>query len=154
MSIEIAARRISIDNNVNISIQCVGLNTLGTSVDYRWLAVPCVFHSLSIATCIVISVQFIAAQSPYSMRGLIMGAAYGLLMLSGAVGIAVSVPFKRNLPLWGTGVISCGFWQAVMLLIIEGTAGTMFVIVLKKYKRRKREDVLPIFAERYYDSDR
>ena len=156
MLIEIAARRISIDNNVNISIQCVGLSTLAASMDYRWLAVPCVLHSLSIATCIVISIRFIAAQSPYSMRGLIMGAAYGLLILSGAMSIAVSVPFKHNLPLWGTGVVSCGFWQAVMLLIVEGTAGTLLVVALNKYKSRMREDVLPnehIFAERYYDKD-
>ena len=156
MSIEMVARHNSLHDNGNITIQCVEFGTLGNGIDYRWLAVPCALYSISVSQYAIGTFQFIAAQSPYLMRGLIMGSAYGLFFLSAAVGIAISVPFTRNLSVWGTGLISCGFWHAVLLLTVEGVTGIVLVVVLKKYKSRKREDVLPnehIFAERYYDKD-
>ena len=154
MLIEIMARHNSLDSGGNSTLQCVGL-TLSNSMDYRWMALPCILYSFSVALWIVGIIRFIAAQSPYSMRGLVMGSLYGLFSLSAAVGIATSLPFTRNLSLWGTGVINCGFWHSLMILIIEGIAGVLFLLILKWYKRRKREDVLPnehIFAERYYES--
>ena len=88
------------------------------------------------------------------MRGLVMGSAYGLLFLYAALSIAISLPFTSTLSVWGSGVINCGFWHSLMLLFIAGTTGVVLLLVLKWYKRRKREDVLPnehIFAERYYE---
>ena len=68
--------------------------------------------------------------------------------------MAINIPFMHNLSIWGKGIISCGFWYGLTLLAIEGTAGIVLHLILKTYKRRKREDVLPnehIFAERYYE---
>ena len=44
-------------------------------------------------------IEFIASQTPYSMRGLIMGTAYYMFMLCAAIGegIRLSVPFTRQL---------------------------------------------------------
>ena len=156
MLIEIMARHDTFDNGGNITIQCVRSDTFELSyrIDYRWLALPCILYSLSAAFWSIGIIRFIAAQSPYSMRGLVMGSLYGLFFLSAAVGIAISLPFTRNLSLWGTGIISCGFWHSLAILIITGTATVLYVLILNWYKSRKREDVLPnehIFAERYYE---
>ena len=156
MMIEIMARRNSLSSSSNITIQCVGSDTFELSyrIDYRWLALPCIIYSLSVALWAIGTIRFIAAQSPYSMRGLVMGSLYGLFFLSAAVGIAISLPFTRNLSLWGTGIISCGFWHSLAILSIIGTASVLYGVMLKWYKSRKREDVLPnehIFAERYYE---
>ena len=155
--IDIMARHYYFKNNVNTTaVKCADVSTLSTSMDYRWMALPYVCRSVSVALFTLGSIQFIVAQTPYSMRGLIMGAAYGLLFLSGALGIAINVPFSRNLTIWGTGIISCGFWQAVLILGVEIVAVITLYLIFRKYKGRKREDVLPnehIFAERYYDRD-
>ena len=146
--------------NTTTPIQCVfyheGSDAWSLSLDYRWMAVPDFLYSLSITLLGIGATEFVAAQSPYSMRGLIVGSAYGILSLSTALIAAVSVPFTRRLPVWGTGVISCGFWLAVFLLVVEVVMGVMFVVAIRYYKKRKREDVLPnehIFAERYYAVD-
>ena len=156
MIIEIQARHNYLKLDANLTIQCAGHGILSASLDYHWMVIPSVFHSMSIAFYAIGVVQFIVAQSPYSMRGLIMGAAYGLSILSVALSLTISVPFTHNLSIWGTGMISCGFWYSLMVLTIEGTAGILLAVILRKYKGRKREDVLPsehIFAERYYEKD-
>ena len=102
------------------------------------------------------AVKFIVSQAPYLMRGLIMGTAYCMVALCAAVGVGVSIPFTRQLSIWGTGIISCGFWYAILLLVVEVMVGFTLTAIQKWYKKRKREDVLPnehIFAERYYDTN-
>ena len=146
--------------NTTTTIQCVfyheGSDVWSLSLDYRWMAVPDFLYSLSITLFGIGATEFIAAQSPYSMRGLIVGSVYGILSLSAALITAASIPFTRRFPVWGTGLLSCGFWLALLLLIVEVVAGIMFVMAARYYKKRKREDVLPnehIFAEQYYEND-
>ena len=142
--------------NYNTTIPCMGHGTLSTSMDFRWMAVPLFLHSLSAGAFGIGTIEFIASQAPYSMRGLIMGTAYCILALCSAVGVGISTPFTRQLSIWGTGIISCGFWYALLLLVVQVLVGFMFTAMQKWYKKRKREDILPnehIFAERYYDRD-
>ena len=156
----IIARKSYLENNINnntSSIHCVFYktynSTLSTSFDYRWMAIPYFTRSMSVLFLGIGYLEFIAAQAPYLMRGLIMGTAYGFFLLSGALGIAVNIPFTKRSSVWGTGIISCGFWYALLLLIIAITLGIAYSVILRWYKNRKREDVLPnehIFAERYY----
>ena len=123
------------------------------SLDYRWIAIPCVFKSMSVALFGIGGVQFIASQAPYSMRGVIMGTTYGLIALLDALGRAVNIPFAKA---HHTGVVSIGFWHGLLLLITEIVVGSIQIVAWKLYKKRKREDVLPnehIFAERYYGTD-
>ena len=159
MLLEIVARHSYLENtnsNNSITIHCVYYETHGTlssSLDYRWMAIPDIIYSISIAALGIGAIEFIVAQTPYSMRGLIAGTAYGMFILSAALGIAITIPFTKRLPVWGTGIISCGFWHALLLLVIEVTMGITLTVIMKWYKKRKREDVLPnehIFAERYY----
>ena len=113
-------------------------------------------HSLSFGVFGIGAVKFIASQAPYSMRGLIMGTASCMVALCAAVGVGISIPFTRYPSIWGTGIISCWFWYALLLLVVEVLVGSMLTAMQKWYKKRKREDVLPnehIFAERYYDTD-
>ena len=144
------------DNSYNTTIPCKGKGALNTSMDFQWMAVPLLLHSLSVGTFSIGSIKFIASQTPYSMRGLIMGVCYCIFVLCVAIGASIDIPFTRQLSIWGTGIISCGFWYAMLLLVIEVLVGFMLLALLRWYKKRKREDVLPnehIFAERYYDRD-
>ena len=155
--IETVARYKHLEStDYNSTIQCMGHGTLSTSMDFRWMAVPLFIYSLSTGVFGIGAIKFIASQAPYLMRGLIMGTAYCMFALCAAVGVGISMPFTRQLSIWGTGIISCGFWYALLLLVVEVLFGFMFTAMQKWYKKRKREDVLPnehIFAERYYDRD-
>ena len=125
-------------------------------MDFRWMAVPQCLYSLSISVMLIRGGVFISSQVPYSMRGLIVGTGLSLLALYTALGVGISIPFSTQLSIWGTGIISYGFWYAILLLVIEVMVGILFTGILRWYKKSKREDVLPnehIFAERYYDSD-
>ena len=157
MVIEIVARHNYLTStNYTTTIPCTGHGTLSTSMDFRWMAVPFFLHSLSSSMIGVAGIKLIVSQAPYSMRGLIMGTAYCSFTLCAAMGVGVSIPFTRHLSIWGTGIISCGFWYALLLLVVEVLVGFMFTVMQKWYKKRKREDVLPnehIFAERYYDRE-
>ena len=148
-------------SNLNATtIQCVFYldtsDTWSASLDYRWMAIPDFLYSISITLFGIGATEFIVAQSPYSMRGLIVGSGYGILSLSAALSVAASIPFTKRLPVWRTGVVSCGFWFTLLLLIVEVTMGIMFMVTVRYYKKRKREGVLPnehIFAEQYYAND-
>ena len=62
-------------------------------------------------------------------------------------------PFMKQSTTWGTGIISCEFWYLLVILLILILDSIILFTLVKWYKKRKREDVLPneqVFAERYY----
>ena len=155
--IEVVVRHSYLENtNYNSTIPCLDHGTLNTGVNIWWMAIPFLLDSLSLYVLSIRGLGFIVSQTPYSMRGLLMGTAYAMIILSVPVMTGISIPFTRQLSIWGTGIISCGFWYALLLLVVGVVTGFVLTALLKWYKKRKREDVLPnehIFAERYYDRD-
>ena len=155
--IEIMTRRQYLEStNYNATIPCIVHGALNTTIDFQWVAVPLLLHSLSGSVLGIGGLKFIVSQTPYLMRGLIMGSSYSMLILCVPVMIGISIPFTRDLSIWGHGIINCGFWYALLLLVVEVLVGFMLIAMQRWYKKRKREDVLPnehIFAERYYDRD-
>ena len=151
------ARYNYIIHHHNATSQCIFLedySVLRSSFDIRWMVLQGFLNSASIFTLGLGGVEFICAQTPYSMRGLISGAAYGSVALITMVGVAISQPFMMNLSIWNTGgIINCGFWYLLLVTVLFILNGTILYILGRFYKNRKREDVLPneqIFAERYY----
>ncbi len=155
MAIDLTARHSYVQHN-NTTIQCIFTEQSGilnSSFNMKWMILPQVFSSLSIITSVIGAFEFICSQSPYSMRGLLFGATYGSMVLYSAMGFGILHPFTKQSAAWGTGIISCEFWQLLLMLLILILNGIMMGILMKWYKNRKREDVLPneqVFAERYY----
>ena len=112
---------------------------------------------LSLILFLIGIVEFIAAQAPYSMKGLVLGAQYTLTLFFAAIeSILYYTLFNRKLSIWGTGTVSCGFWYALLALFVELSFYVLLLLLMKRYKMRKREDLLPneyFFAERYYLQD-
>ena len=141
----------------NATIQCIfaedSRTLLSSILDNNWMILPHLFHSVSLVTFATGTLEFICSQTPYSMRGLLFGTLYGSVMLYSVIGFGILQPFTKQSTAWGTGIISCGFWYLLVILLILVLDGIMLCILVKWYKNRKREDVLPneqIFAERYY----
>ena len=119
------------NNNYNTTIPCTGHGTLSTSMDYRWMAVPFLLHFLATAAVAIGAIEFIASQAPYSMRGLVMGTVYCMLTLFAAVGLGISVPITKRFSIWDTGIISCGFWYDLLLLVVVALVGFMLIAIHK-----------------------
>ena len=120
------------------------------------MAIPSILNCVSFILLDVGAYEFMCAQTPYSMRGLIFGYAGGSAAIYLLVRYGISEPFTRHLINWGTGTISCGFWYLLFTRPLMVIFSAVLLILIKHYKNRKREDVLPnehIFAERYYDKD-
>ena len=128
---------------------------LGAYLDYRWTAVSEFLYVTSDLMIYIGCLEFLCAQVPYSMKGLVLGTVYAFSAVYIPSFNAIKLLYGTKSLNWGSGVISCGFWLFVTKISLLITATSIFFIIMKCYKKRKREDVLPneqIFAERYYSS--
>ena len=147
-----------LNSHTNTTLHCVlqePTGVLSTYIDYRWTAVLNLMNAFSDLIMITGVLEFLCAQVPYSMKGLVAGAAYGLLVVYTSILSGIDQLFSNGSFKWGTGVISCEFWYSVSVLSLLMIAIVVLFLAFKFYKRRKREDVLPneqIFAERYYST--
>ena len=157
MVIELMARDAYLkQHGHNVTLECIVLGQrshLSSDFDSRWLYLPNIFGSMSLLMLFIGTFEFLCAQSPHSMRGLLFGVSYGNTAIFATIFYAIQVPFSRSVSSWGTGIISCEFWYFLTILLFTLVHCVLLFTLLKFYKNRKREDVLPnehIFAERYY----
>ena len=155
MVIDVTARHNYLEHT-NATIQCIFTEesgTLSSSFDIKWMILPHLLNSVSIVTFSIGVFEFICSQTPYSMRGLLLGTMYGSVVLYCVLGYGIMQPFMKQSTTWGTGIISCEFWYLLVILLILILDSIILFTLVKWYKKRKREDVLPneqVFAERYY----
>ena len=156
IAFDVISRHNYLKSEYNATIQCIfhevhGL--LSQSLNYRWLAIPQHLHLISLTFLLTGLVEFICSQIPYSMKGAIIGAQYTLLSICSIptlVIIAAVVLYKKDLSSLGTGTISCEFWYALLIIVAYLSLFMILAWMLKRYKMRKREDLLPnehFFAE-------
>ena len=146
----------------NVTLTCIfykpqdDLQFLSETLDHRWIILLEALVAISELLVVIGALEFYCAQVPYSMKGLVAGIIYGLLAIFMMLSRGVLQPFKSESLDWGTGILSCGFWYLLTLLIYLVIVMAATVVVMRWYKKRKREDVLPneqIFAERYYSKN-
>ena len=126
-------------------------------------------HNIVMAT----SFEFISAQSPHTMQGVLVGSMYALLGIFCSLGGFVLVPFSLN-SIWKDGylgqyppVVSCGFGYYLVCITVAMIGFILFIIAVKRYKYRRRDEepyskacVEEIFARRiesrcdYFDYDK
>ena len=159
MVLELMARNNYLaQNGKNSTLQCIFSEengALSSSFDTKWMVLPNILNAISIVTLGIGGIEFICAQTPYSMKGLMVGTVYGSVVIIAFIGYGITVPFTSHTITWSTGVISCGFWYLLLVIIVLIFNSTLLLILGILYKNRKREDVLPneqIFAERYYSN--
>ena len=128
----------------------------GAYIDYRWTAIPEFLYAVSDLMIYIGTLEFFCAQVPYAMKGLVIGFTYFSVIISVVVSRGIEQIFESRFLKWSHGIISCGFWYFVTKIPLQVIASILFFLMIKCYKRRKREDVLPnnhIFAERYYSTN-
>ena len=147
-------------NGQNATILCLfekSKGTLMTTFDHRWIMIPDILFTISLTMFYVGAIEFISAQVPFFMKGLMIGMMYCSFYVSSALWLVVSLPFVYVHSIWSTGTLdlSCGFWYILLLTMVDMGIFLILAILTRWYKKRRRQDVLPnehFFAERYYSA--
>lgn len=96
--------------------------------------------------------EFICSQSPYSMKGLLLGLLFSMKSLFQAIAIAAIIPFGLA---WHIESLSCGSGFYVMNLVIGLLELALFTCMAKRYKYRKIDEPptnVYRYAEDYYSN--
>ena len=118
------------------------------------LVFPNVLTGVGVPVLLTTVLEFISAQSPHTMKGLLLGVFYatrGLFIILGCVFI---FPFAQE-HLWKpcTGKnLNCGFYYYLINTLFGVLSFTVFGVAVKWYQYREREDVPydPHYVENYY----
>ena len=138
---------VSNNTSTNATVQCMfQVTAFNYTNDHQplnmhWyvLIPPSVFLGIGPPVVIATTIEFIAAQSPHSMKSLLIGVFFAIQGFSKLIGYLLTLPFYWYYWIDKSG-ISCG---SVYLLIISivGLVGLIsFSVAAMRYKYRKRDD--------------
>ena len=128
-------------------------NTL--PIPLYWLLLSDIVFGIGTAIVIVSLTELILAQSPNSMRGVMMGVFAILLFIATAVNYGLQLLLEH----FSNATPSCGFYYYLVLSILIMLSLVLFTIAAKRYKLRERERHVNIQAiaeehyERYLDQE-
>ena len=128
-------------------------NTL--PIPLYWLLVSDIVYGIGAAIALVTLIEFVLAQSPNSMRGVMMGVLFMLICFTIAVNYGLQLLFGH----FSNATPSCGFYYYLVLSILIMLSLVLFTIAAKRYKLRERERHVNIQAiaeehyERYLDQE-
>lgn len=126
------------------------------SLDFKWIALVKIFDGFSIYCLFTATVEFVCAQSPYSMKGLLGGMIYTLLGLAILLSLGIRYPFKYfHQERFGNNfTFGCGVWYFLSVSVLTTILIIVACAITKWYSKRRRRDedihVEHEFAENYY----
>ena len=144
----------SLKNNASNNTQCM-FQVYRTSnemlaypaLDMHWSVLIPPNLLLGIGPLIVVTTtfEFILAQSPQSMKGLIIGVFFAIRGLFQFLNSIIIIPFSLKHP-WASGemlehppVTNCGFAYLLFTCVVGGMGFIPFLVAAKKYKYRRRD---------------
>ena len=128
-------------------------SNIGDLYNYYIIVAENCLASLSTVLFQVALLQFICAQSPHSMKGMLIGLFFAIRgLLSGISGIILTESIfsfiHQSFP-------SCGMYYYLMNIGVGVVGFLVFVFVSKRYKYRKRDEICHVYryAEEYYSRE-
>ena len=162
-TIIVASIALSVDmvvhshTNATMHLECMFVkNTTSNStvdINYLWVSIPLsIIIGIELLTLFVSLFEFICAQTPYDMKGLIIGLGFCALALSDALTGATLLTWVHawlQPPTYPT----CAFWFYLFVILVTVVSLVIFCIVAKWYKKRERNELLhqQRFVEDFYD---
>ena len=138
--------------NNSYGIPCPHPNTIPTiELNPNVVLIPKVLYGLSYTILSISLIEFIIAQSPESMWGMLIGVYYSIRVgLAGCLYLIFGYVLKFHTSKQDQR--SCGVVYSLLFTVIALLSLIAFTVVAYKYKRRRRDDVvnIHIFAEEYY----
>ena len=115
------------------------------SLHWAMLILPNLLIGIAPKLVMASSLEFISAQTPHSMKGVMIGMLFAIKGLSQLVSATLVVPF--SFPLWKHGhlghnppVASCGSGYFLLTIFIAVIGLVCFVVCARKYKYRVRDE--------------
>ena len=138
---------------------CIFTSSLAHNIalPINYLAVDIPAHlllSLVIMLYWVALFEFICAQSPYNMKGLLLGLGYSAIYLGSGIAVFIQVWWYYRWDDENTATTpSCDFWYYLMVTIIAVLALVLVVLVVRCYHQRQREEPNHdrMHVEEYYE---
>ena len=106
--------------------------------------IPSLFLGIGPLLITTTTLEFISAQSPHSMKGLLVGVFFAIQGIFQLIGIAtilpvsLTQPWPRTLP----SLVSCCSVYLSFILLMGLLGFVLFLFAAKKYKYRERDDIL------------
>jgi len=131
------------DSRDSLNFTCIfdvkNRNNAAFALDYKWTPIPNNVYLVSCYILMTTAAEFLCAQSPYSMKGLLFGLLFGLIGVFSVINYAWLLPFKaviKSSPI--SFRLGCGFLYYFSILIILMVASACFICSCKFYRRRER----------------
>ena len=117
-----------------------------------WTLLPGFLSGLAGALVTIAVYEFVFSQSPYNMKGLLMGAIFATEGTFQLLGLAVQFPFYLGYMNYMTVFPTCGSVYTLLLLALSIVWFVVYVLVARGYHKRKREETKrqQDYAEDYY----
>ena len=132
-----------------------GYNHFTQTLDFptQTLIVIIMLNGISSPLIKITVLEFISAQSPHTMKGLLLGVFYAFRGLFITLGCVVTFPFAQE-KLWGdySGIFDCGLYYYLSNSVLGVIGLVVFLMAARRYRNRERDDppYTHQYAEDYY----
>ena len=134
-----AAACVFAENNSNHS----------SHLDLPWVVniLPAFLMEVAVGVVITTTFEFISAQSPHSMKGVLIGIFYAFRGTFSFLGTISVLPFSLSV-IWSSDymkthmpvITNCGFGYLLLSCTVGVISLVLFCVVAKRYKYRERDD--------------
>ena len=125
--------------NYGVTSNCTSTSNIydDTTINYTLITLSEVLTSLGGFIILFVSLQFTVAQSPGTMRGLMVGIWYGSIFISAIVSYVVYIPFTQVHS-------NCILYYHIVMSVCIVTTIILYGLLAKCYKLRTRNEVINI----------
>ena len=139
---------VSKNISTNLTVQCTfQVSAFNYTNDHQplnmhWyvLIPPSVFLGIGPLVIIATTIEFISAQSPHSMKSLLIGVFFALQGVFQLIGYLLTLPFSLSKYWKDKSGISCGSVYLFIISIVGLVGLISFSVAAMRYKYRKRDD--------------
>ena len=144
----------STEHKHNNNLSPTPMATVVLNVHKGAIIAPIIILNLGYLLIQATTFEFISAQSPHSMKGLLVGVFFAIKGLFQFISAAAVVPFA--IPnIWNNinPVTNCAFGYYLLNIVVALTGLIIFTIVVRRYRYRQRDErpYDPRYVEQYYE---
>ena len=146
-------------SNPNVTTTCIfdyaEVTAPTLDINFAWLAIPGVLTGFGVIFQVAGVYKFTFAQSPYNMKGLLIGSIFAMTGLFQVLWILMQQPFFLGAIRTSVSFPSCGSIYFLLCCVVVFAMLVVYTIAARWYKFRQRGDTsshqLQAIAEEVYD---